>query len=138
VVRDELTADHAPEHPRSATLSRLGLAALLLTAGTAHFLSPQFFDRIVPGWIGHERAVTYASGAAELTVGTLLLVPRSRRVAGYLAAALLVIVWPANFKHTLDHFPPHDAEGYGSIARLPLQLPLIAWALHVARGPRSS
>jgi uncharacterized membrane protein len=49
------------------------------------------------------------------------------------AATLFLAVFPANVKMAVDwrHAPPaHRAVAYG---RLPLQLPLIAWARQVAR-----
>src|ERR1700730_1352857 len=42
--------------------SRLGLAAVMLAAGTSHFVVPSFYERIVPQWIGHDRFVVRLSG----------------------------------------------------------------------------
>ncbi|MFZ2176178.1 MAG: MauE/DoxX family redox-associated membrane protein, partial [Rhodococcus sp. (in: high G+C Gram-positive bacteria)] len=68
----------------------LRLAALLLGAGIMHFVTPKFFDAIVPERLpGAARVYTYASGVAELVVGAALVVPRTRALGGGLAAALL-------------------------------------------------
>ena len=65
---------------------RMGL--MLIGIGTAHFLAPKPFDTIVPAELpGGARFYTQASGAAEVAVGTLLLVPRTRRLAALAAAA---------------------------------------------------
>ncbi|MGW4481807.1 DoxX family protein [Rhodococcus triatomae] len=113
------------------------LAALFLGAGTLHFVTPKPFDSIVPRQLpGEARTYTYASGVAELAVGTALVVPRTRRLGGTLAAALLVAVFPANVQMAVDWIrsdkvaPPLKAV---ALARLPLQLPMIVGALKVRR-----
>ena len=116
--------------------TRLGLAALLAGAGTLHFVTPTFFDELVPGWVpGDPRAWTYASGVAELGVAGLLAKRRTRRIGGWAAFVLLLAVYPANIWDVVEH-PPTDPRGIASLVRLPLQLPLLAWALQVASGRR--
>jgi uncharacterized membrane protein len=77
---------------RARTPSRtaaLRLAALLLGAGATHFAAPKPYDAIVPAELpGGARFYTYASGAAELATGALLLAPATRRVGGLAAAAV--------------------------------------------------
>jgi uncharacterized membrane protein len=119
--------------PRSERVSRLGLVALLTVAGLAHFLAPKSFDDIVPRFLGNKRTWTYASGVAELTGAVLLARTRTARLGGYWAAALFVIVFPANVYAAVKPIPPFDNHllGYG---RLPLQVPLVLWALRHARS----
>ena len=119
--------------PRSERTSRLGLVALLAIAGTAHFLVPKQFDDIVPKFLGNSRAWTYASGAAELTGAALLARRRTSRLGGWWAAALFVVVFPGNVYAAVKPVPPFDNKllGYG---RLPLQIPLVLWALRHARS----
>ena len=111
-----------------------GLATLLATTGVLHFAAPRPFDRIVPrGLPGSPRTWTYLSGVAELAVAAAVAHPRTRQAGGLAAAALFAAVFPANVKMAIDwrHAPPaHRAVAFG---RLPLQVPLIAWALRVAR-----
>ncbi|MFE3290984.1 hypothetical protein [Rhodococcus sp. NPDC059234] len=114
-----------------------GLSAILLGAGTLHFVNPKPFDAIVPRQLpGDARAYTYASGVAELVVGTAIAVPRTRRLGGTLAAALFVAVFPANVQMAADWLGrssiPMPLKVLG-VARLPLQIPLIAAALKVRR-----
>ncbi|MCB1029225.1 MAG: hypothetical protein KDB24_15855 [Microthrixaceae bacterium] len=120
----------------------LGLSALLGFAGVAHFVRPEFFDAIVPEWMpGEPRTTTYVSGAVELTAAALVAVPRTRRFGGWFAAATFLGVLPANVQAALDGGmdglePPFDSPAV-AWARLPLQLPLIAWAVAIARGGRT-
>ncbi len=123
----------APPEPTSRRASRYGLAALLISAGTMHFVSPEFFDDLVPSWVpGERRFWTNISGVAEIAVGALVANRRTERVGGWAAFALFVAVYPANIDDAISN-PPTDARGVVSLVRLPLQLPLFAWALHHAR-----
>jgi uncharacterized membrane protein len=111
-----------------------GLTALLTASGVLHFARPEPFDTIVPRSLpGKPRTWTYVSGVAELAVAAALANPRTRRAGGVAAAALFAAVFPANVKMAYDWrgaSPVKRAVAYG---RLPLQLPLIGWALKVAR-----
>ncbi|MFD3509123.1 hypothetical protein [Nocardia sp. NPDC058666] len=105
--------------------------------GTLHFVAPKPFDKIVPPQLpGNPRTYTYASGVAELGVATALAVPRTRRLGGWLAAALFIGVFPANIQMTVDVVGnPKAPKAFkaGALARLPLQIPMIVAALRVAR-----
>ncbi|MDT0380044.1 hypothetical protein RM572_14875 [Streptomyces sp. DSM 42041] len=109
------------------------LAALLIGAGALHFARPEPFDTIVPRSLpGPPRRWTHLSGAAELAVGAAVAHPRTRRLGGYAAAALFAAVFPANVRMARDWRDRPAPLRYGAYARLPLQAPLILWALHVA------
>lgn len=109
------------------------MAGALLAMGTLHVVVPGPFDRIVPAWVpGAARTWTYVSGAAELTAGALLTLPRTKRIGATLAAVTLIVVFPANIQMAIDE-PPTSAYGVALLARLPLQVPLIAIAVKIAR-----
>ncbi len=122
-----------PARPAASERSRLGLAAMLLFTGALHFVVPAPFEKIVPGWLSNPRFWVGASGVAELASGALLAAPRTRRLGGYLAAATIVAVYPANIQMALDAGMPDDAMGWFSWLRLPLQIPLFRWALKQTR-----
>ncbi len=126
-----LTAMTSPTRPRSAAL----LAAMLATTGVLHFVAPAPFDAIIPRWVpGPRRRWTHLSGAAELGIAATVAMPRSRRIGGLAAAALFVGVFPANVQLALDWRDRPPVARAIAIGRLPLQLPLIAWALHASRA----
>ena len=81
-------------------------------------------------------ALVYASGVVELLCAAGLAVPRTRRLAGWATAALFVVVFPANLTMALNSGGRSDAYQVGAWARLPMQIPLIAWALSVTRHRR--
>lgn len=118
--------------------SHRALAGVLLVAGATHMLRPGFYDPVVPRFLpGTPRSWTYGSGAVELAVGVALLVPAFQRRAALAAAALFVVVFPANLQMALDGGYPDATGVLGSAAlawaRLPLQVPLVWWSLALAR-----
>lgn len=116
-----------PSSPRA-------LAALLATAGVTHFLAPKQYDAIVPRSLpGKPRLYTYVSGVAELGVAAAVAHPRTRRLGGLAAAALFVAVFPANVKMAIDWRDKALPLRLASLLRLPLQLPLVTWALRASR-----
>jgi uncharacterized membrane protein len=126
--------------PRHASL--LGLAGLIGGSGVLHLAVPRFYRRIVPAPLDRRRAeVVAVSGVAEIACAILLLHPRTRRTAALATAGLLVAVFPANVQMALDGgypdapFPANSR--VGAWLRLPLQLPLVLWALSF-REARSS
>ena len=111
------------------------LAALFAASGTLHLVRPQVFETIVPRQLPARRSLVYASGVAELVCAAGLLHPRTRKAAGWASAALLVAVFPANLQMVVTE-GKRASRGTGSrgkqvatLARLPLQIPLIRTAL---------
>ena len=113
--------------------SRLALAAFITVAGIAHFVVPQFYERIIPRWLGHERSLVRWSGVAEIACGVLVAVPRTKKVGAWATLVLLVLVYPANIQMAVDAGRPHDGESWAAWLRLPLQVPMWIWASRVAR-----
>ena len=111
------------------------IAAMLLGVGTLHFLAPKPFDDIVPAELpGDARLYTYASGAAELSIGALLLPRRTRRLAASAAVLLFVGVFPANVNMVRLWWDKPWPMRIAALARLPLQIPMITEALKVRRN----
>jgi uncharacterized membrane protein len=113
------------------------LAGLLTVTGTLHFVTPRPFAQIVPDALPEPYALVYASGVAELVCAAGLAVPRTRRVAGWATALLFVAVFPGNVQMALDAEGESDAYRWATYARLPLQVPLVLWAVSAARSTRT-
>ncbi|HEV7215931.1 MAG TPA: DoxX family protein, partial [Chloroflexota bacterium] len=114
----------------------LGLCALLAGSGVLHFAVPAPYRSIVPLPLRSRAAAVVAlSGACELLCAALLLGRRTRRLGALATAALFVAVYPANIQMALDSGFPRlpFSVNRSTIAwlRLPLQLPLILWALRL-------
>ena len=105
-----------------------------LASGTVHMVRPETFEPLMPEAVPAHREVIYASGVAELLCAAGLLHPRTRRLAGWASAALLVGVFPGNLKMAADALKTRNQTFKAvALARLPLQIPLIRAALKVAR-----
>lgn len=115
---------------RSAAL----LAGLLTTTGVLHFALAEPFDTLIPDWLpGSARAWTYGSGVVELATAPLVAAPATRRRGALLAAGLFVGVFPGNVKMAVDWADRSTIEQAVAYARLPLQVPLVLWAMRVAK-----
>jgi uncharacterized membrane protein len=111
------------------------MGAMLLGMGTLHFAAPTPFDAIVPAELpGSQRFYTYASGMAELATGALLLSSRTRTFGALSAVALFLAVFPANVNMVRLWRDKPLIMRLGAIARLPLQIPMIAGALKIYRN----
>ncbi|MFE0463545.1 hypothetical protein ACFW1A_30265 [Kitasatospora sp. NPDC058965] len=120
--------------PRGAAKA---LSGLLIGAGVVHLVAPKLFDPMVPTSLpGTPRFWTYASGAAELAAGAAVAAPATRAKGALAAAGLFAAVFPANVKMAYDwrHRPAPWRQL--ALARLPLQVPLVLWALRVHREGR--
>lgn len=122
------------EDPR-ARRSRLGLAGLLLLSSLVHFVAPRLYVRLIPTRLGSPRFWVFASGVAEATSGALLLAqsPKIRRAGGWSSAATMIAVFPGNVQMAVDAGAPKNVRAIGAWARLPLQAPLVAWGVRIAR-----
>lgn len=112
------------------------LAALLGVAGALHLAVPRPFDGLVPVALGAPRPWVYGSGLAELACAAALLPRRSRAAAGWASAVLFTTVFPGNVTMAVRAVRSSRASpAYRGVAlaRLPLQAPLVWWAVDVAR-----
>ena len=115
------------------------MGVLYIVSGLNHFRSPQTYLPIMPPYIPWPLAMIYISGVAELLGGIGVLIPnnfvfsRTRVFASWGLVALLFAVWPVHINMCLH------PEQFAQIpllvlwVRLPLQIPLIAWAWYYTR-----
>jgi uncharacterized membrane protein len=121
------------------TRTTYALAALMAAAGVSHLVLPGFYDRIVPHALpGSSQTWTLVSGVVELAGAVGLLPARSRRLAATAIALLFVVVFPANIQMAVDWRHRSLIERLAAYGRLPLQIPLVWWALNVRRDARSA
>jgi uncharacterized membrane protein len=111
-------------------LARRAFGPFLVVAGALHFVRPAAYEAIMPDALPAHRALVLASGAAEIAAGAATLHPRTRAAGSALALATLTAVFPANI-HMARQPERHPGVPGGRVtllARLPLQLVLLAWA----------
>lgn len=115
---------------RIAARTLLGLA--LAFAGTGHLTFARAeFQAQVPLWVPLDAdLVVVLSGLVEIGLGLWLLSGFKQRIAGWLAAAFFVAIFPGNISQWLTHT---DAFGLNSdsarLTRLFFQPVLVLWAL---------
>ncbi len=124
------------------SFSRNLLVLIVGGSGVLHFMVPRFYRRIVPRVLGHEKEIVAISGGAEIACAAMMVVPATRRLGGWLTAALLLAVWPANIQQALDRKPYSRTGPLSSPSllwwRLPLQVPMILMAIRVAREGKAT
>jgi uncharacterized membrane protein len=110
------------------------LAGLLVAAGVTHFVLPHFYEAAIPTALpGAPRTWVLVSGGVELACAAAVANRRTRRVGATLTALLFVIVFPANVQMAVDWSHQGPLRAAIAIGRLPVQIPLIYWALRVRR-----
>jgi uncharacterized membrane protein len=108
---------------------------MFAVTGAIHFLQPTVFDPIVPrGLPGPSRFWTVLSGLAEWALAALVAHRSTRNLGGLLSAMFLVAVFPANIRTVRVVRKKGPRARLIALARLPLQVPLVALALRVARS----
>jgi uncharacterized membrane protein len=113
---------------RKQSVARWVLALFFVVAGINHFLAPDLYLAMMPGWLPLKEAANLISGIAEILGGIGLLLPAVRRAAAWGLIALLVAVFPANLHVALQgHMPGLDAPAWVLWLRLPFQAVFIAW-----------
>jgi len=108
-----------------------------LIGGLAHFALTDLEMRIVPPFIQWPRAVVLMSGVFELIGAAGLMLPSTRRAAGWGLFALTIAVTPANI-YMLQHADDFAVARWLLVLRLPFQallLALIAWSTARVRLP---
>lgn len=126
-----------PSHRATTPLTKdvQALAGIFAVSGAAHLVKPEVYEPLMPKIVPAHREVILASGVVELLCAAGLLHPRTRRVAGWASAGVLLAVYPANFKMANDvKSSRRTGLKAAAFARLPMQLPLIRAAVRAARG----
>jgi uncharacterized membrane protein len=112
--------------------SHIRLGGFFLFAGLMHFLKPRPYVAIVPDALPRKREIVFASGVAEMAGGAGVLVPATRRVAGWWLIATLLAIFPANVNMAVNSERFRKVPEPLLWVRLPLQALLIGWVWQVA------
>ncbi|MEV4542285.1 DoxX family protein [Micromonospora echinaurantiaca] len=118
------------------------LAIMLVMTASAHFVPagvtvmPTHDDlvRMVPPAVPFPSAAVYLTGVLELLGALGLVIPRTRRAAGYCLALLFVVMLPANIYAATADVPFADEPASPLWQRIPEQILYIAVALWATRG----
>jgi uncharacterized membrane protein len=113
------------------------LTAVFILSGVLHLANPQGFMWLMPPWMPEPIALIYVSGVVELVCAAGFLF--KQRWAGWLSALVLLAIWPANIWFAFSVLGSPDVWLIvAAWARLPLQLPLIYFAVKYSRSEKPS
>jgi len=104
------------------------MAFLYIVAGINHFKNPGMYIRIIPPYFSNPKLLNILSGAAEIILGILLIVPFTTYFAAWGIIALLIAVFPANVYMFCKKKRSLSLLKVILLIRLPLQIVLIFWA----------
>ena len=110
------------------TISIIIMSLFYIMAGTNHFINPDWYVRIVPPILPFKTVIVYISGILEIILGTLLIFPKTRFIAGWGLILLLVAVYPANIYVALTNGEAMDTTPLIAWGRLPFQFVFIGLA----------
>jgi uncharacterized membrane protein len=114
--------------------SRNILSVAFIAAGINHFISPKFYEAMVPPPLDRQAGPVVAiSGVAEIAGGLGVLLPFTRRLSGAGLVALLIAVFPANIYMAMEPERFKKVPRWGLLARLPLQPLMMWWAWSATR-----
>jgi uncharacterized membrane protein len=120
---------------------RFACGPFFVIAGLLHFVKPKAYRAIVPPYLPAPEALVFLSGLAEVGGGLGLMLPATRRRAGWWLIATLLAVFPANLQMAQhpERYPKVPGGATALKARLPLQAVLVAWVRSASgRGPGTS
>jgi uncharacterized membrane protein len=106
-----------------------GLAMLFAFTGSGHFADTDSMVQMLPSWVPARMLLVYLTGIFEFGIATGFLLRKSRRAAGCIAAALLILFFPANVYAAIHHVP-QGGHAWGPIyllIRAPVQLLILFW-----------
>lgn len=112
------------------------LGGWFIYIGIQHFTDPLWFEPIVPDILGWPRFWVWVSGVAEIIVGLLLIIPRTRQIGGLACATLLVILYWANLNMWVNNIAigGRTYEHHWHVLRLLIQTALIGLSVFIWRG----
>jgi uncharacterized membrane protein len=105
------------------------LGVVFIAAGINHFVATPFYLKMMPPYLPAPLLLVQISGVAESLGGLGVLIPRTRRAAGWGLIALLIAVFPANVQMLLDAHQSQASALWQAalLVRLPFQLLFIYW-----------
>ena len=103
---------------------------LFLLSGSFHLINPGVFQALVPPVLGGQIFWIFLSGILEIFCAIGLLT--RQKWAPKFTAFILLVIWVGNWWYAIDVTFNLESSWFliiGSWLRLPLQIPLIQWAL---------
>ena len=103
------------------------MGLLYVLAGINHFVHPEFYLKMLVGFLPAPEWLNWISGAAEIILGAGVCFAATRKWSAYGIILLLVAIFPANINMAL-HASDWSFSTIALYVRLPIQFLLIWWA----------
>jgi uncharacterized membrane protein len=110
---------------------------MLMFTASGHYLTPELMADMLPPWVPFRPFLVFVTGLLELAIAAALLWPGTRRLAGWIAIAVLILFFPANIYAALNHVPM-GGHAWGPsylLIRAPLQAIVVLWAYWFTARP---
>jgi len=124
---------------RSRAAAAVGLGLLFIFTGAGHFLQTEPMAQMLPPWVPARVPLVVLTGVLELAIAIGFFLPETRRSAGWMTAAVLVLFFPANIYAAMNHVPM-GGHAWGPaylLVRAPLQAAILLWVYwFTIRPPR--
>ncbi len=115
----------------------IGLGLLFIFTGVGHFVQTDAMVQMLPSWVPQRLFLVHATGILEFVIALGFFIRKFRKSAGLVAAAVLVLFFPANI-YAAFHYVPFGGHAWGPIyllIRAPLQFAILLWIfLHTIKG----
>lgn len=114
---------------RSRTAGVFGLGILFIFTGVGHFIQTEPMTQMLPGFVPLRVPLVYLTGLLEFAIAAGFFMPSTRHRAGWAAAAVLVLFFPANIYAAFAQVPM-GGHAWGPaylLLRAPLQAAIVAW-----------
>ncbi len=116
-------------HYNARGAAAIGLTFLFIFTGIGHFVETEAMAQMLPPWVPERVVLVYLTGVLEFAIAAGFLIPKSRRATGWVAAVLLVLLFPVNVYAAINHVPM-GGHAWGPVyllIRAPLQAIIFLW-----------
>lgn len=72
------------------------LSGFYVFAGSNHFINPEFYYGLIPGYLPFPELINIISGVVEILLGIGVLFQKTRKWSSYLLVAMLIAFIPAH------------------------------------------
>lgn len=112
---------------------RIFYGILFIGSGVSHFVTPDFYESIVPEFLPNAKLLVIATGIIEILLGAFFAYKPTARYAAWALIIYLIAMFPVNVLMALhpERFPQFAPLGLW--LRLPLQTLLITLAYFLSR-----
>lgn len=107
----------------------IGLGMLFMFTGSGHFIQTEPMAQMLPPWVPERELLVYLTGILEFAIAGGFFLPGSRRLAGWTAAIVLILFFPANIYAAINYVPM-GGHAWGPLyllIRAPLQIIILLW-----------